>query len=835
MTTTTKYPSSGARLVSFLVLVVALVFVGVPRNAAASAADGQHQHHYSAAALRDRVDPAALPGISPEDGRPLDFPLFAGYVRVDPDGGGDEEEEQEQQQQQQQQHGAADKGRALFYALAEPANGAAPRALVMFANGGPGCSSIGGGLLSELGPFFPRRLPPPARSSSRGGPDSPQHQQQQQDPPSSFALDPNPYAWNRDPKVNASVLFVESPAFVGFSYSNDSRDSRVGDVRTALDAATFLRRLVQRFPRYATLPLYLSGESYAGHYVPTLAAEILRVNKVVMAEEAELSAAGGAVGANDAAADADDSAAQSATDGTFVAAPKLALNLRGFFVGNPWTDALTDNGGALDYWYSHAMISDEARREVRGACDLSRAGPLMLRARQRQLRRRAAAAMAAAPARVAGAAVAAGPEEQSQLLLRSKPEAMLFRTAEDQEEEEDEQKGGVNSDSSSNSGNDDDDGGGGDSSACDAALDRAAKESGDINIYNIYKPVCHEPRQQQQQQPNGQEEEEEGERHLGGGGVGGRRLRLLGQSAALLRQGGADRHRARRGRRYDPCIGDVVEAYLNDPGVQSALHADPTLGALPGGSRAGDASGLPPPAGASPGWADCTRRVLYSREDLLSSMLPLYRRLLPQGAARWGEREQEEEERWVEGVAAAAGGAAGGGGEAGRRRDAAVRRAWLHAAASFSSSSSSSAAASRSSSSPPRPPQQLRLWVYSGDVDGIVPVLGTRRWVEGLGLQVARAAAAARGDGGEEGEGEEGDDGSSASGGAWRSWTDAEGQVGGRRVDYQGGLSLVTVRGAGHMVPYDAPQRARELMRMFFAAEEEGAAAGDEAASWREV
>jgi hypothetical protein len=42
------------------------------------------------------------------------------------------------------------------------------------------------------------------------------------------------------------------------------------------------------------------------------------------------------------------------------------------------------------------------------------------------------------------------------------------------------------------------------------------------------------------------------------------------------------------------------------------------------------------------------------------------------------------------------------------------------------------------------------MWVFSGDVDGIVPVLGSRRWVESLGLPVARA---------------------------WRAWASATGQV----------------------------------------------------------
>ena len=51
-----------------------------------------------------------------------------------------------------------------------------------------------------------------------------------------------------------------------------------GDARTAQDARAFLLGFLQRFPQYAAHPFWITGESYAGHYVPNLAAEILRGN-----------------------------------------------------------------------------------------------------------------------------------------------------------------------------------------------------------------------------------------------------------------------------------------------------------------------------------------------------------------------------------------------------------------------------------------------------------------------------------------------------------------------------------------------------------------------------
>jgi serine carboxypeptidase-like clade 2 len=79
----------------------------------------------------------------------------------------------------------------------------------------------------------------------------------------------------------ANVIFLESPAGVGFSYSNTSSENRVsGDTRTAVDAYIFLLHWLERFPEYKGRDFYIAGESYSGHYVPQLATVILALHKL---------------------------------------------------------------------------------------------------------------------------------------------------------------------------------------------------------------------------------------------------------------------------------------------------------------------------------------------------------------------------------------------------------------------------------------------------------------------------------------------------------------------------------------------------------------------------
>ncbi|XP_011620351.1 serine carboxypeptidase-like 44 isoform X2 [Amborella trichopoda] len=164
--------------------------------------------------------------ISSLPGQPqVSFRQYSGYINVDESAGTN-----------------------LFYYFVEAQSNASSQPLALWLNGGPGCSSIGGGAFTELGPFYP---------NGKGD-----------------GLRINPYSWN---KV-ANVLFLESPAGVGWSYSRIPAGYRYNDARVANESLVFLLRWFQRFPEYSERPLFLTGESYAGHYIPQLALLMARHN-----------------------------------------------------------------------------------------------------------------------------------------------------------------------------------------------------------------------------------------------------------------------------------------------------------------------------------------------------------------------------------------------------------------------------------------------------------------------------------------------------------------------------------------------------------------------------
>lgn len=78
------------------------------------------------------------------------------------------------------------------------------------------------------------------------------------------------------------MLYIEQPAGVGFSYcdhDNHPEDCKHSDNTMARDNLDALLEWYVKFPEYKVRELYLTGESYAGIYVPYTANAIYHHNQ----------------------------------------------------------------------------------------------------------------------------------------------------------------------------------------------------------------------------------------------------------------------------------------------------------------------------------------------------------------------------------------------------------------------------------------------------------------------------------------------------------------------------------------------------------------------------
>merc|ERR1712232_288217 len=81
----------------------------------------------------------------------------------------------------------------------------------------------------------------------------------------------NFYNWNQQ----ANVIYLEAPCGVGFSYgTNLPADYITNDNITALDNYEFLQGFFDVYDDFSSNEFWVTGESYGGVYVPTLAYQI---------------------------------------------------------------------------------------------------------------------------------------------------------------------------------------------------------------------------------------------------------------------------------------------------------------------------------------------------------------------------------------------------------------------------------------------------------------------------------------------------------------------------------------------------------------------------------
>ncbi|KAI0320056.1 serine carboxypeptidase [Amylostereum chailletii] len=138
-------------------------------------------------------------------------------------------------------------GKHLFYWFFESRGDPANDPLVLWLNGGPGCSSSTG-LLMELGPC---RIADEGKNTTL-----------------------NQHSWNE----HANIIFLDQPINVGYSYSDDGSTVNTSPV-AGEDVYAFLELFLARYPKYADQPFHLAAESYGGTYAPNIASVIYKKNK----------------------------------------------------------------------------------------------------------------------------------------------------------------------------------------------------------------------------------------------------------------------------------------------------------------------------------------------------------------------------------------------------------------------------------------------------------------------------------------------------------------------------------------------------------------------------
>lgn len=157
----------------------------------------------------------------------------------------------------------------------------------------------------------------------------------------------NPYSWH----YAANMLFIDQPVGTGLSFTKTgSYPHNDNEINTHF--YRFLEEFFKMHPRYTisgsaanapllqTRPLYMTGESHAGHYIPFMASMIVEQNKINAQKKSS---------------------------------SLLHVDLKGIALGNPWTDPFTQYD-VSDFMHGLGVITHGQRnhmKEVEKGCQSS--------------------------------------------------------------------------------------------------------------------------------------------------------------------------------------------------------------------------------------------------------------------------------------------------------------------------------------------------------------------------------------------------------------------------------------------------------------------------------
>ncbi|TVU30131.1 hypothetical protein EJB05_21738 [Eragrostis curvula] len=195
--------------------------------------------------------------------------------------------------------------RHLYYYFATSERDPTVDPVVVWINGGPACSGFSA-FIHSIGPFK-------IEVSQIHVNDDPR-------------VTKNPYSWTK----MASLLLVDSPAGVGYSYADNEDDYATNDTSRVVDLYDFLSKWFAEYSEFLSNPFYIAGCSYSGVLVPVIAHEIQRRN-----EE------GG----------------------------RVKINLKGYSLCNPALDVDIENNALVPYAYKMGLISEELFQSLVTTCN----------------------------------------------------------------------------------------------------------------------------------------------------------------------------------------------------------------------------------------------------------------------------------------------------------------------------------------------------------------------------------------------------------------------------------------------------------------------------------
>jgi len=179
----------------------------------------------------------------------------------------------------------------MFFFLFEARKDAENAPVVLWMTGGPGCSS-------ELAVFY------------ENGPYTITED---------LSLEETKYGWDN----SATMIYVDQPINTGFSWSEREEDRCYDEECVASDMLDFLQALFEEKPEFKSRDFYVTGESYAGHYVPAVSSKIFEASR-----SGEI---------------------------------PFPIRFKGLAIGNGLTDPAIQYGAYPEFAYQHGLLAKSSR------------------------------------------------------------------------------------------------------------------------------------------------------------------------------------------------------------------------------------------------------------------------------------------------------------------------------------------------------------------------------------------------------------------------------------------------------------------------------------------